>query len=552
MSNQRFIEISSSYRNRNQYPLPASFDVPFDTINLRQTEQLKGVYFNNKINSLTTNAYDTVTTGIVDYLWNGNSQYNGIVTRATPSSVSVGLLSPNVIDYFVGFTLNVQSASSTIISYDPSTCTFGLKEAIDIPPVGSAVTITDPSTNSAITLPGIDLIGTTILDYSQSYHTYYLINETKSLGTNIVYSKISSYNYFIRAATLTTPFAVWDVSDQYSLRKTLPNEFISAITLSLTGTVTSQLTTTLTVTNLNPLANYVGFQISIDGNTSTILQTSLSNTVLIISSNLPITTPTPFTIIPTFNKVDNYPQISLTNCIFLGPNANSADNYYTGKYIYVYPQNALVNIKGSCFYINSYVGNGYNACFVNLVDTPNVNAPTAYYPSYTNKEFDLGLIASRTINIVSFLKSNYTPLIYNGSIVSQTELVAYEIRLVSLVLPNILLTTGSNIAHYPYVYVEFSVNNSQTNIIYSNNPNSNKALFLVTIDNIKNQLTAPFIKLSGKSMTQTVKFRPNDCLKFSVFLPDGTLFQTLASDYYSPSGPNPFCQIDALFGIQRL
>jgi hypothetical protein len=53
-------------------------------------------------------------------------------------------------------------------------------------------------------------------------------------------------------------------------------------------------------------------------------------------------------------------------------------------------------------------------------------------------------------------------------------------------------------------------------------------------------------------MTQTVKFKPNDCLHFSVFLPDGRLYQTITSDYYSPSGPNPFCQIDALFGIKRL
>jgi hypothetical protein len=53
-------------------------------------------------------------------------------------------------------------------------------------------------------------------------------------------------------------------------------------------------------------------------------------------------------------------------------------------------------------------------------------------------------------------------------------------------------------------------------------------------------------------MTQTVKFKPNDCLRFSVFLPNGQLFQTIESDYYSPSAPNPFVQIDALFGIDRL
>jgi len=53
-------------------------------------------------------------------------------------------------------------------------------------------------------------------------------------------------------------------------------------------------------------------------------------------------------------------------------------------------------------------------------------------------------------------------------------------------------------------------------------------------------------------MVQTVKFKPNDCLRFSVFLPNGELYQTVMSDYFSPSGPNQLVQIDSLFGIRRL
>ena len=53
-------------------------------------------------------------------------------------------------------------------------------------------------------------------------------------------------------------------------------------------------------------------------------------------------------------------------------------------------------------------------------------------------------------------------------------------------------------------------------------------------------------------MVQTIKFKPNDCLKFSLFLPNGQLYTSVMSDYYSPSGPNPLVQIDALFGIKRL
>jgi len=694
MSNQRFIELSSANRNRNQYPSPASFVAPFSsTFNTNQTEYVKGVYMGNKIVTKPTNTYDVVTNGIIEYLWAGypsNLQETGhlhydsgsgdvqltnqatimmkslppsyvgelifimdgdkivgssfitsvmqidefailffsshhhlmdgytytyniytdyiettVVTSSTASSVSVsGLTSvySNVVDYYVGYMLTANSSSTTIISYDPSSYTFGLKESLGLVAVGSIATISDPSTNEVITLPGIDLIGNEILDYSQSYNNYYIIDETQSSGSNVVYSKISSYNYATRALTLAIPFQNWNSSHQYSLRKSLPQEFISSFTPSFSGnlsyiypnstgnTIIIYFTkvpsstfpfTPTPVTSLN--FNYVGLKLSMNDTTVTIQSVTIvppptnpgelniyqvnlllygAPFTIVLSGNVPVVTSTDdFTINPTFNAVpipntdQYYPQISLSNCIFLS-NANNSDNFYAGKYIYIYPQStsnnqttSLTNIRGSCYYINAYVGNGYNACFVTIVDTPTVTPPTQFYPSYLNTQ---GQIVG-TINIVSFAKNNYTPLIYNGSMVSQNELVAYEINLISLILPNLTLTTGSRIANYPYVYVELTVNNNiSPNVIYSNNPKSGRALFSAAVTDIKNKNQTPFIKLWGKYMVQTVKFKPNDSLKFSVFLPDGTLFQTIASDFYSPSAPNPFCQIDALFGIQRL
>jgi len=516
------------------------------------------------------------------------------VVSSTASSITLSGLTSiyvNVVDYYVGYRLTTSSgANSLIISYDPSTFTFVLRESVGIAGVGTLVTITDPSTNAVITLPGIDLIGNEILDYSQSYHNYYVINETRTTGTNIKYSKISSYNYAIRAATLETPFVNWVPSDKYSLRKSLPQEFITSFTPSLSGTLMQDANSNSVVVYFTPVQiqkvtslnfNYVGLQLIINNASYTIqsvtivppptdpesltYQTNLllygAPFTIVLPDTVSAPTTTPFTINPTFNPVknpntnQNYPQISLTNCIFL-QNANPTDNYYKGKYIYIYPQETannqttqLTNIRGSCYYINAYVGNGYNACFVNLVDTPDVSGASLYYPAYVNRTGQI----SGTLNIVSFQSTNYKPLLYNGSTVSQTELVAYEISLNSLILPNSTLKNGTNIVNYPFVYVEFTVNNNNPpDLIYSNNSKSKRALFMAAITDIKNKYTTPFLKLYGKSMTQTVKFRPNDCLKFSVFLPDGTLFETIASDYYSPSAPNPFCQIDALFGIQRL
>jgi hypothetical protein len=51
---------------------------------------------------------------------------------------------------------------------------------------------------------------------------------------------------------------------------------------------------------------------------------------------------------------------------------------------------------------------------------------------------------------------------------------------------------------------------------------------------------------------QIVKFKPNDNLRFSVYLPDGTPFQTLLPDTLSPYPPYPSLQVHAVFSLQRL
>lgn len=681
MSNRRFIEISSAYRNRARYPKPSQFEVPFSPSPLNiQIEQIKAIYNNNQqIITRSTSVVDPVLKGVIEYMWsgttilNGNIYYNGsgsgtlestmsatidhnipaydgsldlklivirdsnntvvavektnsftkignylqigfsnyislidnysfysyyaypyyatVLSSSTTSSVSVSGLSSvyqTIPDYYVGYLLTIYNpleSSSLIIGYNPSTCTFTLQTALAASPtVGSYITISDPSTNAVITLPGVDECGKSILDYTQSYNGYYIVNETLSSGLNIVSSKISLYNYVIRAATLETPFPSlqWAISNnKYSIRKTLPNEFLTTTTMpmvigkNITGQPNS---TTLYIDTSLPLPsqdisnlNLKGFKITIPNaipsiNTITSFTLLSSTTAKIkVSTEItylpPIPLPT-FTIYPIFDKVGDSPQLSLTtpDCIFLGSLANTTDNFYTGQYMYIYPPKVansqttpLTNIQGSCFYIMAYIGNGYNACFIKSVDTPCVDGNTEYYPSYTNAILSTPPVPGTLINIVSLARENYVPLNYNGSTVSQNEYVAYELSLVSLNMPNISLITGSSIAYYPYVYVEFSVKNNQApNLIYSNNPESDKAVFQVAIRDIKDKNITPFVKMNGRSMTQTIKFKPNDCLVFSVFLPNGKLFETVANDFYCPSGTNPFVQIDALVGIDRV
>ncbi len=163
-----------------------------------------------------------------------------------------------------------------------------------------------------------------------------------------------------------------------------------------------------------------------------------------------------------------------------------------------------------------------------------------------------------TFEILQFSYDNAVPFSYSGSLVSQQEEVCYEIELLNLVLPNTTLSVGqgSRIAFYPYVYVEFTnisgASAGMKNIIYSNNPNSNRALFRCPVTDVNNPIVTNFINLSSDGMVQTVKFKPNDNLKFAVKLPNGEIYDTVYPESYSPYPPVFEEQISACFSIKRV
>ena len=158
--------------------------------------------------------------------------------------------------------------------------------------------------------------------------------------------------------------------------------------------------------------------------------------------------------------------------------------------------------------------------------------------------------------ILQFTRDNAVPFCYSGSLVSQQEMVCYEIELINLVLPNKTLTSGGRTAFYPYVYVELqNVSGASAGtkcVIYSNNPNSTRMLFRAVIDDIPNPVISPFVKIDGDGMVQTVKFKPNDNFKFGVYLPNGEPLQTVELDSFSPDSPNPLLQVSAMFSLKRL
>jgi hypothetical protein len=164
--------------------------------------------------------------------------------------------------------------------------------------------------------------------------------------------------------------------------------------------------------------------------------------------------------------------------------------------------------------------------------------------------------ATGTLEVLHFTSDNAVPFSYNGSMVSQQEMVCYEIELINIVLPNKLLVTGGYISKNQHVYVELqNVSSSSAgtqSIIYSNNPNSKRMLFRAVIDDNPTKERSPFITIDGDGMVQTVKFKPNDNFKFGVYLPSGEIVKTEEIDSSSPTPSDALLQVSALFSIRRM
>jgi hypothetical protein len=170
-------------------------------------------------------------------------------------------------------------------------------------------------------------------------------------------------------------------------------------------------------------------------------------------------------------------------------------------------------------------------------------------PSYT------GVPANYKYEIMQFSIDNYSPFTYNGSLTSQSQPVAHELSLNSLILPNVRLKSGGRIAYYPYVYVELenisATTSSNSNVLHTNNPYVSKAVFKIPITDLNHPAVSPFVKLTG-TMKQTMTFKQNDNMRVAVRLPNGSIFTTVQSDTSYGQEPNPFLQLSFCFGMERI
>lgn len=161
-------------------------------------------------------------------------------------------------------------------------------------------------------------------------------------------------------------------------------------------------------------------------------------------------------------------------------------------------------------------------------------------------KYNVGL--GDTFEILKFDRDNYQAL--NGFDIGN-QILCTDIELISLIIPN-KLSYGKRISQYPYFYIEFKSQTQGTSAFdfTSNNPAVTRSVMFRAPHTYNYNLeTANFITLDGHMMTQRLKFTQNDSFFFSVTLPDGRLLIFDEPDTSSPLPPNPDMQITACFKV---
>ena len=473
MSNTRYLEIDSTYRNREQFPKPSRFEVLISQTGIRDR-------FNAR--DPVSNAAPIVVWNPLTFLADGTVKANGANTTnrflvGFPQSANFEEL--RALDYFAGLVITVGATNTMIIGSEyestnavPEDC-YWLTVETAITPVPPAATdvkpvITFDTTNGLFWIPDSVFA-------DNFYGDFTLWNDTLQQGAELVSYEGSTHTAGVDLTA--NPLTGWSNTHQYSLRLESPRDFG---TIPLAQTV----------------ANLVEFPIG-------------------------------------FTEVDGF---------------------YVGSFIRITsgPQSGAVRR------IISYSGPA-KAASAGFPDATPPIPPTPAIPARLariSEGFSPLLTGGEFFEILQFTRDNNVPFVYTGSLVSQQEMVCYEVELINLVLPNRTLVSGGRSAFYPYVYVELqnisSASAGNTNIIYSNNQNATRRLFRAAIDDIPNPLISPFIKIDGDGMVQTIKFKPNDSFRFGVYLPNGDEFDTVTPERYSPEIPNSLVQISAMFSMKRL
>ena len=481
MSNTRYIEFDSQYRNRNEWPKAAEFEIPISQSGTRDRFKALDPVSDAAIMLHQPVSFDNTTLG--DFSISGsvsiNSAYS-VTQTSDPNQIVIksdtsvfqkednfyagSVIEATVVVVSVGVTQRRRITASKWLYYDGNIYEYML------------LTLQNPFTDAAV----VNAIGVTIgnpstpdqyqpflfIPTGENANNFYINCIVQRVNNILVVQEtvnIVAYDGLTRLAQLDSPFNVLNSDDSIIIRRKPASE--SGTTQSGTSTTTFVLDAT----------------------------------------------------------------------------ASSEPNFYVGSFI---------RFPGILSPIPTTTTNGNETRKIVKYDSTSKTVTVS--PGFSSTP------GTDIYEILPFSRDNANPFVYTGSMVSQQEMVCYEIKLVNLILPNRILSVGkgSLITFYPYVYVQLSNVSApgagNKHIIYSNNPNSTKALFRAPITDVPNLTSSTFIKIDGDGTVQTVKFKPNDNLYFCVTLPSGEVFETILPEFESPRIPNVLSQVSAMFAIRRV
>jgi len=510
----KYIEINSTYRDRNIWPNPAEFEIP-----ISQTGSKSSIA-----------AIDPISYATPIHVWTSN--YFNVLS---------GESNPEFIEGTIGINPTSPPDTRVLFTSTPKTFVVIFDNTTDIPQK-----LENYYTNAVLKLFDTSGLGTTILDQQRIVSSKYLGNDIVA-GIGNHYVQITLFKDLNNNIFTLHPDTAIRITDPTDFLISSPKIFVPNGRLGA-----------------NSYYNCYLYNESLNESPQQYVKITDYDS---ITHLLSVETPLPGTWLATHNYCirKQTPNLTDLSALGLGQSTNfvtidinvpvSVSSFIrimdnsgpppTGKYIY--DENGNVVVDGIPAPVNEIVQ------IVRIEKDNATNTQTLYlYPQLSAAP----TVAEHYLEILSFSRDNYNPFFYNGSLVSQQNTVCYDISIVHILLPNKILNAeyGDYIRHYPFIYVTLSNVSSasaSSNLIYSNNPNSRKAVFRLMVEDKCNDSVSNFVKFKG-NMTQTMKFKPNDSLYFKVTLPNGSLFDTKIEEQFSPLEPNALKQISAIFLIKRL
>ena len=494
----RYLEFDSSFRNRKQYPLPSTF-----VVEMSQTAQ--GDRFT---------ALDPLCESSPVLVWNTTFVEGGVantIANITVSSATLPGLEGNTIfkistvapnnlrqvrNYYVGSPLVTTNAGVTTV-----------RRIIEYLPLNAnnAIVTLDSALPDAV-------IGLT------NFH----IDNPTPLPTNTANSVIKVY-----VPGSNDNLSATEKEQTYGLGG--DNYYVGYYMFSYASGLAIKITAFDATTRLATLETPTSG--AVDWSTGA------------AAFNLEIRKTVPF--ICTINAVISTTQFNILSQIVV-PNigvqtASDVDDFYVGSFFRISPASEASPYTPP--YTESRRIISYVASTRTITVSPPFSAPIA--------------APAKGQEILPFTRDSATQFNFTGPLVTSDQTETYEVELLNLVLPNTLLASGrgGRAIFYPYFYVELrqlSTSTTQSfNVIYSNNPNSYRMLFRAIVDDTPIPAISPFIKIDGDGMAHTIRIKPNDTFRFSVYHANGELLKTVIEDSVSPTEPNPLPQISACFSFKK-